>query len=277
MQDLDSERVFDLQVDDVLKSRSNEFGQAWQEQLLSVLVQIKDTLENLPRQKINFGPGAQFLDQTVKTKIPLEAQIEAPVRVDIIGSFLTKTLSFEKPGEANTDIAVEMSKTILWKESQQNFDYFDKRLIFLRALQEHLIEQGTLQFLPPDACLSVGFFQDDPLKPILEIQDMTLGTIRIIPTVGESSMKIQKLRGDRNCVRKEPGDKTPTPFYNQQILEDMHFRQHTEFLFSLFNEQENLKNACKLLKIWWNKRSSKSYGEINGFHLTMLMAYLIQR
>ena len=85
--------------------------------------------------EVKFGPGSKFLNRLVKAKLNLEAQIDSPVRVDILGSFLLKTQISSK---LDVDIAVEMASTILWKESHQNYDYFDKRLIFLHAIKEFL-------------------------------------------------------------------------------------------------------------------------------------------
>jgi len=258
MQDLDSQRIFDIQADELLRS-----NKTIDDEIMEELLQLKTLLEQLPSKKVKFGPGSKFLNRLVKAKLNLEAQVDSPVRVDILGSFLLKTQISSK---LDVDIAVEMASTILWKESHQNYDYFDKRLIFLHAIKEFL-EQHNKK-------VSIDLFQHDPLKPILIIEGLPC-KVRIIPTASENSMKIPKLQGDRNCVRKEPGDKTPTPFYNQQVLEDMHFRQQTEFLYSLFNEAESSKEALKLLKIWWSKRSTDSYGKINGFHLSMFLAYLL--
>eukprot|EP00494_Astrolonche_serrata_P033710 UN33979 len=97
-----------------------------------------------------------------------------------------------------------------------NYEYFDRRNIYLSYLKKYL-ESKKIK-------AEVGLFQHDNMKPILILDHENI-KIRIMPTLNHEEFLLRKLGPDRNCVREKEGDTTSTPFYNQQILEDLFLRK----------------------------------------------------
>lgn len=100
--------------------------------------------------------------------------------------------------------------------------------------------------------------------------------VRIIPLLDETDFEVHKLGPSYNAYRQLKGDLTPTLYYNQQILEDMYMLYHFKYLHSILNK-ENLKEGVILIKYWWSQRNSNCFGEVNGFHISMIMAYLLSK
>ncbi|KAJ1679267.1 U3 snoRNP protein, partial [Spiromyces aspiralis] len=136
--------------------------------------------------------------------------------------------------------------------------------------------------------------------------------IRIIPTIATTVLPLKRLSPERNNVRQAfletqllgvptkgegangvSGDMQnigpATPRYNAAILGDALVATCTKFIYSVAQRCPGFVDAVILAKVWWRQRGYGAYaavqcgvtskapgnGAINGFALTMILAWLV--
>lgn len=95
-----------------------------------------------------------------KAKTELAFKFQPPARVDLVGSYLLKTVT--RP-LLNIDLAIQMPKPSFFDKDYLNFRYFDKRAAYLAEVKSHLEKHDLF------STVEVAYLHDDPLKPILTI------------------------------------------------------------------------------------------------------------
>jgi U3 small nucleolar RNA-associated protein 22 len=141
----------------------------------------------------------------------------------------------------------------------------------------------------------LDLFRNDVTKPILSInpEGIKQFVIRLIPSISKNASSslfpLQKLLPAHNNVRPtllEPISSSsssssqnlkPTPHYNNALLEDLYFCDHTALLRETIGNNTNLIDGILLLKVWLRQRgmTSSSSHTFSGFLISMLLVHLL--
>ncbi|XP_078077355.1 nucleolar protein 6 [Mustelus asterias] len=254
------------------------------------LHELKNFLSNIPETKQVNVTDQSWLPKGVKVpflQIPYNIKGKfhflRPASVKVIGSYLLGTCI--KP-EINVDVAVTMPAEILQAKDNLNQRYLRKRALYLAHIACHLSKNKLF------GCIKFGYFNSNHLKPILYLspqgKDEKLVTVRLHPCAPASFFKFSRFHPSKNNVRvswfleQEPApggnDEPPTPHYNNTVLVDLVMEKHLHFLFNAATDFPGMKDGIGILKVWLHQRElDKGYGCLNGFLVSMLVAYLLSK
>lgn len=170
-----------------------------------------------------------------------------PSRVDVVGSFLLRTLA--RP-DLNVDLAVQLPMTRADERGHLNFTFYDLRALYLGVVAQAVQQHSGFEVE------GVAAFAGDVRKPVLVLRATAKGArkfrIRILPTLSPSLFKLARLAPNRNNVRRpvESGAPLPpTPTYNTGLLEDMMVRTHLAQLHAAVEQCPGLVDAITLAKV----------------------------
>ena len=225
-----------------------------------------------------------------------------PTEIELMGSFLLRTIA--KP-KCTVDLAIHMPSNCFASKDILDYRYHDKRLLYLTCLYEHLTsmnnntdnnneEEDTNASTLFEHISIIGFTSIDDVasKPILTLtprrskamsktEKMFTFHLHLIAPV--SIFNVNKLSPSSGNLRihrhSSTGERLPTPRYNCSILEDLYYLRHLRglhtFSTQLYNP-DSFSETCLLLKLWCRKRNyHKHRDSMNGFHLTVLLAHLL--
>jgi U3 small nucleolar RNA-associated protein 22 len=175
-----------------------------------------------------------------------------------------------------------MPNSIFQEKDFMNLRYCFKRAYYLSVIAEAL--------KPLDLDMQYLAFQNDTRRPILILTSKSNhskkhfskhGTvIRIFPIISSSLFPPLKLSPLRNNIRPTNGELlTPTPHYNNIILQDTSMITHLNLLNEVIGQSKEFQKACMLVKIWLYQRglSTTKYGYgITGFIISMIISSLIR-
>lgn len=221
---------------------------------------------------------------------PIQFRFLSPTSVFAVGSLRTKTVINADP---ILDVCIEIPADFFTKGNHLNGIYHRKRALYLSYLALKL--SGWDQV----AECKFTFINSDPLQPALVLVPSAKHGKHIrfqLRTVcGEESFKIEHLSPDKSNVKqlcvaiknnakkgasavmKNTGNAS-TPHYNSSILGDLNGKFNDEFLFNTIGENQHVRDAIILLKIWLKQREySNGYGAFSGYILSMFVAYLIEK
>ncbi|GIX91032.1 nucleolar protein 6 [Caerostris extrusa] len=165
-----------------------------------------------------------------------------------------------------------------------NQRYHRKRALYLSFIANSLLESDVIhnvKFKYQNECY---------LKPVLLVQPKDLEiTVCLAAYPASNAFKLSRFLPSKNNVRSswyfentedaEQSSMEPvaTPYYNASILSDLLLPQLNKYLKSNINSQ-NVKEGLILLKLWCFQRGlTDGYGRLNGFILTMFVAYLLKK
>lgn len=284
---------FRLQVDELLASVAQRPSEKATAGIQALLFELKEAVAALPPQQVTQealqARGLQLRNHVKRKEIVLPFQ--APTRLDVLGSYILKTMAFARKSRAygvlTVDVALEMPAACFLPKDFANYRYADKRSLYLGVL---VAELQTRQELFSTAALAG--WNGDYEKPValLHVNSTRLAAlgvkhtqmcIRLIPVITTDVFKLSKLAPSRNNIRHDPSMTEAemracrTPLYNNAVLEDMMMRQHTRELHAALTEAPQLAAACVLAKVWLRQRGlDQAHDSLNGHLVSMLLLYL---
>eukprot|EP00501_MAST-03F_sp_TOSAG23-6_P001729 GSMAST32.ASY1.ANO1.1803.1 assembled CDS len=251
-----------------------------------VMFALKSAIDTIPDQTVTESTLSLsgICCQNRHTK-PVELSFKSPARVDVVGSFLIRSLA--KPS-LNIDVAIEIPDACITPKDYLNHRYTDKRALYLGVVAQELKKTKLFKKVWLEG------FRGDLSKIVLCLQptetsatsskstnsSLSKCVLRILPCVSADAFSHGKLALRRNNVRRrcfldEP--QPATPLYNNSILEDMCFRDHLQQLHALALESPSFAQACILLKIWSRRRQlHEASDSVNGFQLCILLLHLFR-
>lgn len=181
------------------------------------------------------------------------------------------------PGTGFTvvDVAVEVPKGYYQEKDYLDHRYHAKRLTYLQVLQQHLNNAEWV------SSSTFSAHHGDMRKPCLlvkakKLSDVCLRLLLTAPANAFPPARLQPNKANLRHLQGGDGERSPSPHYNQSILEDMFFDEHAKYMHDAAAAAEYLEDACVLLKVWAAKRGLLGAPDgFNGFVLSMLMAHLV--
>eukprot|EP01039_Chlorochromonas_danica_P009781 gene9782-10816_t len=210
---------------------------------------------------------------------------QCPSSVEIVGSLATETVVAPL---LTVDLALPMSASFFNPRDILNHRYFDKRRLFLAAIFKTIQLRNKRTGDSFCGSLSICYLKGDHRKPIIELQPAfsDIYRVRLIPVMAQDVFKVVQLRLAKNNVRPADweeifakGDSskgglslTPTPCYNQAILEDMAILLQQKVLERVVGGHHQ---AVQLFKIWLTQRgfSLQAHG-LDGHQASLFVAFL---
>lgn len=275
--------LFRLQIEEILQEvkvneRTRKKIDLW-------YILFENYLNNILMSETEYDLSKDTLFKELKVRAPVPKFLSKTVcmfkfikftTVRIIGSY-----ALGCPIESNlvVDIEIRMPAEVFTKNDSVNYKYHKKRGAYLACIAAHLSKCDSIQEL------RYAWLNGMLYYPYLEGKPAgTLGnhiSFRIHLTCEKEAYKLLRLAPNRNNIRgswlyrargqeNEPGP--PTPFYNCTMLRDLNFQENYKYLETVFTDQDNLKSAVVLIKIWLRQRQLK----VSGFFVHMLVAYLVQ-
>ncbi|KAL8044894.1 hypothetical protein ABFX02_08G076200 [Erythranthe guttata] len=233
---------------------------------------IREALNNIPdgiQVTADFAPG--FVRDVGADKV--EFKFSKPKSIEIGGSYSYQCVA--KP-DVNVDLFMRLPKECFHEKDYLNYRYHAKRFLYLCMIKKHLKVSSLVQDVKWSA------FHNEARKPVLVVYPVarlsgnTVFSLKIIPTA-PSLFTLSKLNFERNNIRslsQESGLLQATPKYNSSILEDMFIEDNAEFIKKTFTGCKELSEALLLLKVWARKRHLFVHDCLNGFLITVIVAYL---
>lgn len=277
---------FHLQIEELLKEtklkeKQKRFIDTWLTSLNDFLMALESDDEK------NWATELKWLDQApLSPVIPFDDskfyfQFLTPKSVFPIGSMRTGTVIDVQP---TLDVCVEIPDEFFQKGNHLNGIYHRKRALYLAYVAQKLKEWNEIvecKFL---------FLRDDPLRPVLEIKPNGKHgkhiKFQLHAVCCEESFKMERVTPDKSNVKQlminrkviKNEEHTPTPYYNSSLLRDLTTNFNEEFLSNSIGENENVKDAIILLKVWLRQRGlDVGYSGFSAYILSMFVAYLIQK
>ncbi|GIY22546.1 nucleolar protein 6 [Caerostris darwini] len=277
--------LFKMQVEELIKELKEKTPKM--DKLIQWLQILKDHLRNIPEDSLESIEDYSYENDV---EIPIiqnpkhtkgNFKFIPPTEIKEIGSFTLETMCSAVPV---IDIAVEIPKACWSGMDFLNQRYHRKRALYLSFIANSLLESDiihNLKFKYQNECY---------LKPVLLIQPKDLEiTVCLTAYPASNAFKLSRFLPSKNNVRfswyfentedAEQSSMEPvaTPYYNASILSDLLLPQLNEYLKSNINSQ-NVKEGLILLKLWCFQRGlTDGYGRLNGFILTMFVAYLLKK
>jgi len=260
--------LFRLQLEEMLKEvKLSNKKAATVEKVVSSL---KEKLEKLPEQLISTKPG-KFPEVLIVNDEAgaVKLKVQPPTHIHVIGSFHLRSQA--KPN-LNVDLSIQIPETCLSDKDIKKYRYFDKRALYVVAVAKFL--KKTNEF----SKISFTNFRGDQYKPIVVVEhkDCPGFHFRIIPCISNNIFKIGKLMPTHSNYRREEGEESPTPAYNNAILEDIFFMDHLKLLQKQISSSPHFLDVVLMLKVWNRQRNiHNSSDSFNGFLFSMLLSHLI--
>ncbi|KAI0150571.1 pre-rRNA processing protein utp22 [Xylariaceae sp. FL1272] len=296
--------AFVLETEELLKESRVDYAQAFAG-VEQTLREIKDAIEGLD----SYGPvpihdASTTWQKENKTTIPYpdpkpardspyKVAFEPPARVNVVGSFTTRTMIKSQPNFA-VDMILVMPGSLFTDKDYRDYRYFYKRAFFLAYIAAALRKQfASIDFsytnlsgnaLTPILVGRVKNESTNPSKKKNSEQGNPKYEIRIIPNAPDDCFPAAKLSSNSCCLRRTGSEgatdeKTPTPYYNNTIKAESLFTAYLKLLSSSATTCASFKDACILGRIWLQQRGfggDKAEGGFGHFHWAVLMALLLQ-
>ncbi|EFA83954.1 U3 snoRNP protein [Heterostelium album PN500] len=223
-QDLFNSNLFRLQINELFREIKVNYTKTTA--LESALYQLKEIVESIPDQIVNvYSNNVESVKLLDITGEDLQLEFQKPSAVEIIGSYMLKTVTKSNP---NVDMAVQIPESCFTKSDANNFKYFTKRNLYVWTLAQAIKKHSRFS--------NVQFtnFNGDSNKQILVVRpnaDPASGahtrfTIRIIPYISKSQFRIDtKFNPNANCIftnneQQQPTSNTNNTVYNVNTYKD---------------------------------------------------------
>ncbi|EPS66252.1 hypothetical protein M569_08520, partial [Genlisea aurea] len=231
-----------------------------------VISRIRDVVNEIPDGLHITADVAPGFVRDVGADI-VDFKFRKPVSMEIGGSYSIRSVA--KP-DVNIDLFLRLPKECFYEKDYLNHRYHAKRFLYLCIVKKYLTKSALVKDV---AWLA---FHNEARKPVLVVYpgtkliDNTAFCVRIIPTA-TSLFTISKLNLGRSNIRAVS---QATPKYNSSILEDMFIEEGNEIIRRTFVDSRELVDALILLKVWARKNLLYVHDCLNGFLITLIMAYL---
>ena len=239
-----------------------------------------------------FFTNAEMKEKTIKAKalgwFPIEVdevvgkelKFAPPERVNVIGSHASGgCFNISMHGESGTDVdlAIEIPRSFFQEKDYLDHRYHFKRAVYLDALHKKLSKSSKW------AC-ELNDQHGDPRKPYIKLhfgEKDEKKTLRLFPTISPETFPAVRLlpsRGNLRSLEKGEGERSASPYYNQSIAEDMYSEAHAKYFAEASAKAKSLPGAVIVFKRWAQARKLLDVpGGINGFFISMLLAYMAQK
>lgn len=240
---------------------------SFHEQVKRFLFDLKEKIESLSAIDFEIKELLGSLDgtdqQEEEDKSPVELDVYparphgrfeklsfvAPCNVEVIGRYMLQNVhalpnflpgSVSKAGSSHRmlpeiDLSFQIPSSIFETRDYLNYRYFNRKLLYVRALQRRLVHAGSKQ-----VCMK--HLRGDKYRPMLcleerftiEAREGSVGLpvkFNLIPTISLSVFPFRRFSLKQNNVRPPvnhdeedvSGDQvlSPTPYYNHQLMEDV--------------------------------------------------------
>ncbi|OMH80074.1 Nucleolar protein 6 [Zancudomyces culisetae] len=225
----------------------------------------------------------------------LKVGYKKPEQISIVGSFGLGMAADTREG-FGVDIAIKMPDELFTDKDCVNYRYFYKRAFYLQCVMSELLKDKALA---KDLGFRYSELRGDKRITIIEgtLKHKNGGRnggikIRLIPTISSTLFARQKFSPEKNNVRgdfikkvmniekvgktsveTETETEVATPLYNTAMVAESQYFTHLKYLYETSKQSESFRDAVVLSKVWLSQR--KFGGEMNGFILTMILAWLI--
>ncbi|GFR09020.1 nucleolar protein 6 [Trichonephila clavata] len=274
---------FKMQIEELLKELK---GKKPEKNIFQPWLQtLKDHLMNIPATSssaiADFSLGKDVQIPILQTPKSTKGNFKfiPPTQITEIGSYVYETMCCSKP---IVDVAVEIPRRCWDKMDFLNYRYHRKRAFYLAYIANSLRNVDFIQDL------KFSYQNECYLKPVLLVTPKDFVDVTICVTAYPSEcFKLQRFVPSKNNVRsswffetnEDPdlASMEPTPYYNASVLSDMFLPKLNEYLMENLDAQ-SIKDGIILLKLWAIQRGlTKGHGRLNGFILTMFVAYLLKK
>lgn len=285
---------FHLQIEELLKetklkTKQKRFAENWLTNLNEFLLALESDSEKQWASDLKWLMEEEIVPP-ISSDIPFDDskyyfQFLTPKSVFAIGSFRTATVIDVEPV---LDICVEIPAEFFQKGNHLNGIYHRKRALYMSHLALKIKQWNEItecKFL---------FLKDDPMRPVLELKPNHKHgkhlKFHLHVVCCEESFKMERFTPEKSNVKQlllstskkntllKNEEHTATPFYNSTVLRDLTTSFNEEFLCNTIGENENVRDAIVLLKIWLRQRGlDVGYGGFSGYILSMFVVYLLQK
>lgn len=292
--------IFKLQIDELLQQvKLKDSNILKVEKFLHKLYDIIQEVPNWEERSISevesYFKGkivaVPFVDPKPNASTQYKFNYKTP-DVSLVGSFALKAAIYQPQG-SSVDVLLTMPEELFDKKDFLNFRCIHKRSVYLAYLTHHLSiilsKHGLMDFLQ----LDYEYFNNDPLQPILKMSCKTAGpseynfyktksSINLIVGFPYGLFDPKKLLPNKNCIRVQQDNTTPTPFYNFSVLASTTHDHYLKNLYKSKKQTEAFKEACVLGRLWLKQRGftskisySGSLGGFGPFEFAILMSALL--
>ncbi|KAJ1795921.1 U3 snoRNP protein, partial [Coemansia sp. RSA 2598] len=235
-----------------------------------------------------------FPDPAPPAGMAIKLGFRPPSLVNVAGSYALGMAARTRSG-FNVDVIAQMPSELFQERDHLNMRYFYKRAFYIsmlfNGLKRSAISESfdmTVDCLRNDLRLPVVTLR--PRSDIRQLAKLNC-TVRIVPTIASDTLSLHRMGAGRNSIRPSfliegasDEDGLPaTPQYNAALSADALVVTHMSYLFETTSVCADFARAAALLRIWHGQRSMRgrkigdqklSGGRINGFVLTMVLAWL---
>ncbi|KAH7300451.1 hypothetical protein KP509_24G063300 [Ceratopteris richardii] len=264
----------ELKVEELLKEVRVNYPP--QTSVQTVVLAITSFFQTIPEHQVKSSLAPSFVDDLGVLAEKATFTFKSPKTVEVIGSFSIQGIA--KPSET-IDLAIQIPKSCFHEKDFSNHRYHAKRALYLVALRNQLKKCHFVKGMKWTT------LHNDARKPLLLLKlGNELGVdfnfdVCLIPTIGQEVFNISKLAPSRNNLKlSSSGQISPeaSPQYNMSIIEDIDMQNHSLYLRDTLGKCECSSDAILLLKVWMRQRKfPQMHDSLNGFIMTMLLAYLI--
>ncbi|XP_014221789.1 nucleolar protein 6 [Trichogramma pretiosum] len=266
-----------LQVEETLKNveikqKYKKLFKLWLQKFTEQVNAIDDDVEYELNDN-TLCDNVQVPMDVLKNYCPGVMKFIKPTRIVVGGSFSTETLLNVEP---SIDIFVEMPESLFEGVDGKNYRYMRKKAIYLACIAANLDEEVAER-----KC----FAGDNSNQTLKIVPNGKLGKfiIYVHAVVQETAFLINKFTPDKNNVKpawffndaaKKKDKNPPTPHYNNIIMRDIVSIKNNEYILECINSnQQNVRDAIKLIKIWLRQRNLHLEGM--GHVMTLLTVHLL--
>ncbi|KAK8117248.1 uncharacterized protein PG998_005529 [Apiospora kogelbergensis] len=256
-----------------------------------ILRQFKTTIEALePQEPAVISDATKKFEKANDIRIPYpnprpgkdspyKLAFTRPAQVNVVGSYVTKTMIRTQAAHA-IDMIVVMPADLFQDKDFRDLRYFYKRSFYLAR-----ICAGLKKELKDDMELSFQYLHGNELLPVLVAQPAKASrkfAIRVIPCAPENLFPTSRLWPISSSVRRNGNDpneaQAPTPFYNATLKAESLYQPYLRLLTTVGKTCPGFKDACILGRVWLQKRgfgSDLSQGGFGSFEFAVLVALLL--
>lgn len=202
----------------------------------------------------------------------LSVKCSPPTKINVVGSFLLGYAC-----EPVVDVAVEMPASLFHSKDYLNYQYHDKRLLYLFYLARHFLKDEQTKWAK--ASVTKYFLNNDSSKPLLSLSmaERPEVTVCIIPTCAGNTFEASRLEDNRRNVRpagvSSLVEGTGTIAYNHGILMDSTLLTSLQSLHAVAKSVPAFVDTVLLLCTWCTRHRLLS----NRFIMASVVADVIQR
>ncbi|GFT46622.1 nucleolar protein 6 [Nephila pilipes] len=276
--------LFKMQIEELMKelkqkTPEKDIFQHW-------LQTLKDHLMKIPCSSLSaiedFSLGKSVQIPILQTPKRTKGNFKfiPPTKIKEIGSYIYETMCSSKPV---IDVAVEIPKECWESMDYLNYRYHRKRAFYLAYIANSLLDVDFIH------SLKFSYQNECYLKPILLVTPKNFEDVSVSLTAYPNSdvFKSNRFNPSKSNVRSSWFFETnkdadleslePTPFYNASVSSDILLPTLNEYLMEHLGAQ-SIKDGIILVKLWSIQRGlTEGYGRLNGFILTMFVAYLLKK